>query len=397
MAANVLATCRGRATSHLNTLNFGEQGSQVNFESQFDVLRSILAKITDGFFVVDRSWSIVMANEAAAQIASQSVEDVLGKNLWDVVPQYRGSNIQENYFEAMETGNPKVFSSYLQEVDAWVETRLYPSRDGLTSYFRTLSPAEVADLKKKTPERKPSSTGLKIVESSDRSERPTEFEQSAAIASHDLKEPLKSVALWLDLAGKDRGDGGHREEFLGKASESVKKCLAMVESLLENSRVATGDIAVEEVSAEHVLESVRENLSRLIVENEATIHFESLPTLKGNQTYLVRIFQNLISNSIKYHHPERKPVVRIGYQDRVEFHEFSVEDNGRGFESKDSKKIFQLYERGHPSSEVSGHGIGLAIVKKLVELHGGQVAIFSRAGEMTKVIFTIPKTISKKL
>jgi PAS domain S-box-containing protein len=356
----------------------------MKFQSQFDILQSILGKITDGFFVVDRRWNILMANDAAAKIASQPADLIIGKNLWDVVPQYRGTDIQRRYLTAMRTGQTVVFYSFLVDFGFWVETRLYPSADGLTSYFRMLAAAEVDELKLESPEEH-----MPVPVDAD------ELEESAAIVSHDLKEPLKSVALWLDLAGHEKNNEGSREKLLGKASVSVKRCLSMVESLLENSRVATGEIQVEDVPAGQVLESVQENLSRLISEHNATIQCENLPKVKANYTYLLRIFQNLISNSIKYRHPDRKPVVRVAHRDLTEAHEFSVEDNGRGFESSDKQKVFQLYERANPSDDISGQGIGLAIVKKLVELHGGRVEIFSKAGEMTRVVFTLPKIIAR--
>lgn len=390
------AFSRSRVKKNLETFWFR------NNADQSEVLRSILGKITDGFFVVDKEWNILIANEPAAQIAASSVEDVIGRNLWDVVPQYRDTIIYEHYLKAMESGEPEEFVTYLDAVQAWIETRLYPSESGLTSYFRQLSEKEVKALEAKQREENVnglessplhSETQAASPSSSSRSDEEEDLRrESTAIASHDLKEPLKSVALWLDMAEQNRTEEVQRD-YIHRASSNVKKCLDLIESLLDNSRLQAGDLATEEVSVQEVVEGVKENLNSLIGQYKAVLKVEALPKIEANKTYLMRIFQNLISNSIKYSHPNRRPLILVKYQRRNEYHEFRVEDNGLGLELENPNQAFDLYERAHRNSEIAGNGFGLAIVKKLVELHGGQVELRSVSGEMTEVTFLIPEHI----
>jgi len=349
-----------------------------------EVLYGILAKITDGFFVVDRGWNILLANESASFIAKKPLSEIIGNNLWAVVPEYRDTPIYDHYQQAMASGKPEIFLTHLKEFDIWVETRLFPSEKGLTSYFRDITEQVKSDTKlKKT---------LASLEQATKelSRSNGDLSQFAMIASHDLKEPLKSIALWIDLAVREQ-DTLVREKCLARASENSRKCLSLIESLLSYSSMGSDKFEVGKVPMDYILKTVVESLSKIIADCGAKIEWKNLPIVSANSLYLVRIFQNLISNAIKYRHPERTPVIKIGCEEFWDRFEFSVIDNGSGIPESALSKVFELFQRAPNSDGIQGQGIGLATVKRLIEIHGGSVKALSRLNESTNIKLTLPK------
>ncbi|MBN8554374.1 MAG: PAS domain-containing protein [Deltaproteobacteria bacterium] len=350
-----------------------------------EMIYHILEKITDGFFVVDRQWTILFANEPATQIAKKPFEQVLGKNLWDIVPQYVGTEIYDHYQKSMLSGNPTSFITYLEEFNVWLETRLFPSNEGLTSYFRDITAQIKAESKLKETmkglERKTNEVS--------RSNR--ELAEFAAIASHDLKEPLKSISLWLDLAHQNKKDVAKTEDCIRHASENTKKLLGLIDSLLEYSQIGKDHASFKCISCETIIENVKTSLLQAIEGSGATIEYKCLPHIYADEIQLTRLFQNLLSNAIKYRSPERAPHIKILTSETCDSYQFRVEDNGIGIRPADFESIFQIFQRSENATGASGNGIGLATVKKIVELHGGEISLESELGYGSCFKFSIPK------
>ncbi len=218
-----------------------------------------------------------------------------------------------------------------------------------------------------------------------------DLQQFAYIASHDLQEPLRMITSYLKLLS--RHTKGRLEEqsegFVEKAIEGAMRMERMIVDLLDYSRVQTQPKAHEEVDCEAVFKQVQDNLRVAIKENDAKITHRGLPVVMGDSAQLMHVFQNLVSNAIKF---RSKEPPRIDVEAREEKDEwvFCVKDNGIGIGDKYKEKIFEIFQR-IDEKKYPGTGIGLAVCKKIIERHGGRIWLVSEEGRGSAFYFTVPK------
>jgi light-regulated signal transduction histidine kinase (bacteriophytochrome) len=180
--------------------------------------------------------------------------------------------------------------------------------------------------------------------------------------------------------------------FIGEGAESMQ---SMIQGLLEYATVSHVDGKSGEADLNAVLKTVLQDLLSQIEESGAEVHSDVLPTVEGDQARLRQLFQNLISNSIKYR-SERKPEIRISAQPGGDGWTFCVSDNGIGIDMRHSEKIFGLFERLHPNSTYKGTGIGLAVCRAIVNGHGGRIWVESEPGKGSEFRFTLPGVLKKR-
>jgi PAS domain S-box-containing protein len=203
-----------------------------------------------------------------------------------------------------------------------------------------------------------------------------ELEQFAYVASHDLQEPLRMVSSYTQLL--QRRYGGRldedADEFIGYAVDGAERMRRLIDDLLAYSRVGTRGRPLAPTSAQTALDAALANLRVAIEESGARIEAGPLPTVLGDETQLVQLFQNLVGNALKFR-GDRPPVVTLGAEPLPGSGGwlFSVKDNGIGIEPGGAERIFVIFQRLHDRAEYGGTGIGLAVCKKIVERHGGRI------------------------
>jgi two-component system, sensor histidine kinase and response regulator len=216
--------------------------------------------------------------------------------------------------------------------------------------------------------------------------------QFAYAASHDLQEPLRTVAVYNDLLVRQYG--AHLDQdartYISFTQDAVRRMQILIQDLLVYSQLQTEDFSANlTIDAKVLVELALANLKNAIDENGATISYSELPAIRADVAQLAQVFQNLIGNAIKYRKPDEAPRVEISAALQTEGWVFCVRDNGIGFEQKDADKIFGIFKRLH-NRDIPGTGIGLAIVKKIVERHRGQVWAESVPGEGAAFYFRLP-------
>jgi len=217
-----------------------------------------------------------------------------------------------------------------------------------------------------------------------------ELEQFAYVASHDLQEPLRMVVNYTELlANRYKGTLDEKaDQYIHYAADGARRMQRLVRDLLAYSRVSSSTRPLVPVSTQRVVEGVLETLDATIRESGATVLYAQLPVVLGDEGQLTQLFQNLISNAIKYRRDE-SPRISITAIRTYEEWEFAVADNGIGIESPYRERVFQMFQRLHARHEYDGSGIGLAIVKRIVERHGGQIWVDSTPGEGSVFRFTL--------
>lgn len=218
-----------------------------------------------------------------------------------------------------------------------------------------------------------------------------ELEEFAYVASHDLQEPLRMVSGFTQLLERKYKDNldDKAKEYIHFANDGAVRMQGLIEALLQYSRVGKKEAALEEVDLNDVMAQVRTNLDVLIKETRPDIKFPQLPVLRVNRTQMIQLFQNLIANALKFRQQDQPPVVEISCEIKNEYWQFSVKDNGIGFDPKFSEKVFVIFQRLHPAKKYPGTGIGLSLCKKIVENHKGKIWVESEPGKGSTFHFII--------
>ncbi len=217
-----------------------------------------------------------------------------------------------------------------------------------------------------------------------------ELEQFAYVASHDLQEPLRMVGSYTQLLArryKDKLDDD-ANEFIGYAVDGATRMQALINDLLALSRIGTHGKAMELCESGLALERALANLRLAIQESGAVVTHDAMPKLVADISQLTQLFQNLIGNALKFR-GEHPPAVHIGLQRQSGDWVFSIRDNGIGIAPEYFERIFVIFQRLHGKQEYPGTGIGLAVCRKIVERHGGQIWLESKPGEGTTFYFKL--------
>lgn len=221
-----------------------------------------------------------------------------------------------------------------------------------------------------------------------------DIEQFVYLASHDLQEPLRTISNFVGLvdekvAGKMDKDTDQYLEFIVSATSKMQ---GLIKDLLDLSRIGR-NIRFVKIDSNEVLKEVIAEMDATIKESKANISFSGLPVLKGCKIEMKRLFQNLISNAIKFQAKGNTPEIVITAEQKKSEYIFAIRDNGIGIEEQFIYKIFVIFQRLHNDTEYPGTGIGLAICKKIVHLHGGDIWVKSKLGEGSTFYFSISKEI----
>ncbi len=218
------------------------------------------------------------------------------------------------------------------------------------------------------------------------------LEQFAHVASHDLQEPLRMICTYAELIA-ERYSGKLDSEttgFLDLIVNASKRMSALTQDLLDYARAQTELDRPESYSLDQDLETALTQLQLLIEETQATVTHDPLPSLQVDQGQMVRLFQNLISNALKYRTPNLAPAVHVSANQLETEWVITVQDNGIGFDGKYDKEIFLPFKRLHGQREYPGTGVGLAICRRIVERHGGRIWAESQPGQGASFHFSLP-------
>lgn len=235
-------------------------------------------------------------------------------------------------------------------------------------------------------------TSLKIVEESLRAALASneELEQFAYVASHDLREPLRTVSAYLDLLEVKCSDELSEEArgYISVATEGARKMQRLISGLLRYSRIAAVTEAKGAVDTQAAVESALADLDALLRESGAEVEVAALPVVLGDEVQISQVFQNVLANAMKFRASDRPPCIRVRAERDETMWRFSIADNGIGIEPHAHERIFQIFQRLDTTPE--GSGIGLAVVRRIVHRHGGRIWVESVPGQGSTFCFTLP-------
>lgn len=324
-------------------------------------VRALLESAPDAVVVIDESGRIVLINRKTEEVFGYSREALLGEPVQSLMPEWRRGE-QPAYLDAvaLTDSGSQAFERVARRADGSelpTEITYSPLRtdDGWLVY------ASIRDI-----------TERKAIEEELRRSN-HDLEQFAYVASHDLSEPLRVIAGFVDLlARRYRGRlDEDADRFIGFTVAGVERMQALIDDLLAYSRAGRATVHAREVDAAEVVNDVLWCLQPQIKERGVTVEVAQLPKVQAEKALLRQIFQNLISNAIKFSDSEH-PVVHIGAARERGGWRFEVRDNGPGVDPRYAERVFEMFQRLH-GRDIPGSGMGLAIVKRLAERHGGRV------------------------
>jgi light-regulated signal transduction histidine kinase (bacteriophytochrome) len=231
-------------------------------------------------------------------------------------------------------------------------------------------------------------------------ERSTEeLTNFAYIASHDLQEPLRKIITFGDRLvekfNSDLNDTG--KDYIKRMQKSAIRMKCLIDDLLDFSRVTMRSIPFQEINLNEVISEVLSDLEVQIERTKGRVEVDTLPSIEGGKFQMRQLFQNLISNGLKYHSDEVAPVIKIKYAGfKNDFEEIYIEDNGKGFDEKHLDRIFRPFERLHGHNEYGGTGMGLAICHKIVVHHRGEITAKSQPNQGATFIVRLPSRQRKE-
>ena len=366
-----------------------------------ELMNILMDNIPDAIYFKDTKSRFIRINTALSKVLNIQVpEDAVGKTDAHFFSKVHAEEAKLDEKQIIRKGEP-IIGKIEQDVrddgwTRWVSTTKVPFRDvtnrivGIVGISRDISDLKHAEdiLFKKNKE-------LSVLtEEFKRSNR--DLEQFAAIASHDLQEPLRMVSSYVELLKRKNKDtlDETSQSYIQYAVDGVRHMARLIDDLLEYSRISTRDHTIEQTDLNEILERVVTNLSRLIENRNARIHWSNLPTVEIDANQIEHLFQNLIQNGIKYNQ-SAQPTIHVDSLSINQNWRISVSDNGIGIDSRYNQKIFGIFQRLFSKEEYEGTGIGLALCQRIIERHGGSIWVESEPGKGSTFIFKIPKIQDK--
>jgi len=347
--------------------------------------RQLAENIEEVFWMVSPDWNQV-------HYISPAYEKVWGRSCASLLQNPRSwldPIVEDDRRKILDTidnidfeneNDPPVFEYRIIRPDGslrWIHSRAFPVRNEQGRIYRAAGVA--ADI-----------TARKLAEEEIKRSN-QELEQFASIVTHDLREPVRSIGTSINYLKKFSGGNlsAEADEFLQLAVEGAQRIDKLILDLFEYSKVAARGKEFKQVDCNKGVKSAIASLSRSITGSNAKVTFDSLPTITGDASQIIRLFQNLIHNAIKFG-GDGPPAIHVSAEQQGTMWRFSVKDNGIGIDPKFSELVFEVFRQLHPTDKLSGTGIGLAICKKIVQKHGGQISLESKPGKGTIVSFTLP-------
>lgn len=357
-------------------------------------LSAIVEAATDGLITIDAVGNVISFNPACEQMFGYSVEEVLDKNIKILMPAPI-ANLHDKYLSTYkETKKASIIGIGRELVGRRKNGNLFPIELGISEIDlgdKTLFSGIIRDI---SDRKRAENEKQKFIEQLANSNQ--ELERFAFICSHDLQEPMRMIQAYSSklksrFTELNLSDDDISNTYLEHLLSGAERGQDLIRDILAYSRISNATKAFTTVDTNQIALRVVELMYDHDQAQAPDINFPELPHVRGNETQLLQLFQNIVSNGLKYVGPGETARVDIAALDRDTHWEFTIADNGIGIEKRHQDKVFEVFKRLHRQDEYSGTGIGLSICRKIIENHHGTISIESEYGQGTTIRFTLLK------
>lgn len=387
------------------TQNLEQQTHQlrITLDASINSIIAMTAMRDDQGTIVD--FMMDMANEAVIKSNFMTPDQIVGKSLLTVFPGNKENGFFDLYVEVINTGQAGQSTQYYRDkfgLEGWFEvSAVKQAGDGVVVTYNNITERKQAELRaqRQATELREANAELKRSNES--------LQQFAHIASHDLQEPLRRIQAFSDLLKTQFADNisDGETDMIRRIQRSAHRMQMLIKDLLAYSKLSTQREPFKPVLLTEVLDDVVNDLEVSIQEKNARIDIDTLPEVSGSASRLRQLFQNLITNALKFNPPGVAPLIKVQCQpaqpdelpealQEQASHPFwliTVTDNGIGFDERYKDRIFTPFQRLHDSSSYGGTGIGLAICQRVAESHGGTIDVSSQLGSGSTFKVFLPK------
>jgi PAS domain S-box-containing protein len=376
---------------------FNEKNKELEFKHQ--EVETILNSIKALIAYKDKENRFINVNDAFAQRLGRSRSEVIGISLYDLISYEQARKFHDEDLETIANGTAQL--NVLEHVylpdgvsNLWLRSNKTPFVDtkgdvvGIIVHSEDITEEMEARKLLQESEHQLTAYSRQLEESNQN------LQEFAYVISHDLREPLRTVTAYTQLLKrqlKPEDQTQNIQDFMHFIVDAAKRMDGQINGILEYSRVGRSDLNLENLSLHNVVDTVKRILYLQINETNATIELEAEDLmLYGDKMQITQLFQNLVSNSLKYKKSDVAPVVKILATLINEIPQISIADNGIGIEAQYHENIFGVFRRLHTHVDVEGSGIGLSICRRILQRHQGKIRVESVFGVGTTFIFTLP-------
>ena len=373
----------------MNISHNGSAAESTKFSNNQLLLLKMMEEINGyAIFLLDKDGNVETWNKGAEKIKGYKAEEIIGKNFSLF---YSDDDRRKGIPAAILTEADRLGSTYHENwrirkngTAFWGSitlTALHDENKNVVGYAKV-----TRDLSEKMQAETTIKKHLLEVERKNK-----ELEQFAYIASHDLQEPLLTITNFVELIQLEYADtlDENSKTYFDFINQAANRMKYLITGLLDYSRIGI-DKTMAPVNCGLLLDELLQDIGATIKATGAVIVYDNLPIVNGYPLEIRQLFQNLITNAIKFREQDKKPVINISATGDEKSWCFAVTDNGIGIDPKFAKKIFRLFKRLHTRDVYDGNGIGLAHCKKIIESHGGEIFVKSKPGAGSTFYFTIP-------
>lgn len=358
-------------------------------------LATVVKQSNDAIYIYDHEGKIISWNKGSEEIYGYSEKEAIEMKVWDITPDYLK-------LQTKEMINKIISDEKIKDIETQRITKQGKLIDVLLSASLIEDPTNayksIAINERDITQQKISDEQIKqlnidlqnnIIQLKDINK---ELETFTYSVSHDLKAPLRHMNNFIEILKENVGDtlDAESNRYINIVADSSKKMGTLVEALLEFSKLGRKPVRKSEVDVEKMVKDILEKINNAITHN-SIIKINTLSSIQADYILLNQVWENLISNAIKYSSKKTEPMIEIGQIDQDNEIIYYIKDNGAGFNMQYSDKLFSVFERLHHSSEFEGTGVGLANVNKIITKHGGKVWAEAKVNEGATFFFSLPK------
>jgi len=374
--------------------NYRDITTRVAYEDELKAknkqIEDILDSIADGFIALDKDFYYTYANKRIGEMLNRDPQELIGKYIWSEFTDVVDSPTYKAFHKAASEKKYVTNEDYYAPLDFWQENHIYPLPDGgLTVFVRDISARKKAELEIMQLN---ANLEKKVVERTKQLEAANqELESFSYSVSHDLRAPLRAVngyAMMLKEEFEDKlGDEGYR--LISTIINNARLMGQLIDDLLAFSRMSRKEMVSTRIDMNSLFEvCVSESIQHQSASPQVIIH--KLPYCYGDLNLLRQVLLNLVGNAVKYSSKAEHPLIEIGSIKDTEKRIYYIKDNGVGFDMKYSDKLFGVFQRLHSAQEFEGTGVGLALAKRIINKHGGDIWAESVPGEGATFYFSMP-------
>jgi PAS domain S-box-containing protein len=333
--------------------------------------RNILESISDGFYALDENWRFTYANQAAEILTRRQASDLIGKVFWEEFPGVVGSEFEQVYRRAVSDRVPMSVTAFYPDHDRWYEVNAYPAANGITIYFKNVTELKQAEAEREQLLQREQAAR----QEAERANRIKD--EFLAVLSHELRTPLNPILGWLKLLQSGRLDPAKSKEALSTIDRNAKLQAQLIEDLLDISRILRGKMALTltpvplAIPIQNAIETVRLAAEAKHIQIQTLL--DHIQPVAGDAARLQQVVWNLLSNAIKFTPVNGQVTIQLTQVESIA--QLTIRDTGKGISAEFLPYVFEHFrqEDGSTTRKFGGLGLGLAIVRQIVEMHGGTI------------------------